>query len=114
MEIAADCPGRALMMRPPPQGRFYKEKKMNTTLLTVVKQIIAEQGEAILTEPKRLKGWVSDYAKGEPKAERLALGRCIEYGAYAELKGVPAADRAAVKARLARKLHNEEGLDTAL
>jgi uncharacterized membrane protein len=87
---------------------------MNTTLLTVVKHIIAEQGEAIFIEPKRFKGWISDYAQGEPKAERLVLNRCVECGAYAELKGLSAEGRSAVKNRLARKLHNEEGLDTAL
>jgi hypothetical protein len=87
---------------------------MNTNFLSVIKKIIADQGEAILAEPQRLKGWISDYAKDEPKAERLAFGRCIEYGAYAELKNVPVEGRAAVKNRLAQRLHSEEGLDTAL
>jgi hypothetical protein len=57
---------------------------------------------------------ISDYAKGEPKAERLAFGRCIEYGAYAELKNAPAPGRAAVKNRLAQRLQSEEGLDMTL
>jgi hypothetical protein len=87
---------------------------MNATFLSVIKKIISEQGESILSEPQRLKGWISDYAKDEPKAERLAFGRCIEYGAYSELKNTPAGGRAAVKNRLAQRLHNEEGLDTAL
>jgi WD40 repeat protein len=87
---------------------------MNANFLSVIKKIISDQGEAILAEPQRLKGWISDYAKDEPKAERLAFGRCIEYGAYTELKNVPAEGRAAVKNRLAQRLHSEEGLDTAL
>jgi hypothetical protein len=87
---------------------------MNTRFLAVVKHIIAEQGESILSEPKRLKAWISDYGQDDPKSERRVLNRCVERGAYAELKGVSAEGRAAVKNRLARKLHNEEGLDTAL
>jgi uncharacterized membrane protein len=87
---------------------------MNTAFLSIIKRIITEQGEAILAEPQRLKGWISDYAKDEPKAERLAFGRCIEAGAYGELKNVPSGSRASVKRRLAQKLHNEQGLDMML
>jgi hypothetical protein len=87
---------------------------MNANFLSVIRRIIAEQGESIFAEPRRLKGWISDYAKDEPKAERLAFGRCIEYGSYIELKNAPAESRAAVKSRLAQKLHNDEGLDLSL
>jgi hypothetical protein len=87
---------------------------MNATFLSIIKRIVSEQGESILAEPQRLKGWISDYAKDEPKAERLALGRCIEYGAYTELKNAPAESRATVKNRLVQKLRKEEGLDMAL
>ncbi|MDR2759973.1 MAG: hypothetical protein LBB78_11405, partial [Spirochaetaceae bacterium] len=62
---------------------------MNTNLIAVIKRIIAEQGEAILTDGTRLKGYVADYASQESKVERLAFGRCIEYGAYNELKAAP-------------------------
>jgi hypothetical protein len=87
---------------------------MNANFLAIIKKIISEQGEAILADPQRLKGWISDYAKDEPKAERLAFGRCIEYGAYGELKNTPAESRAAAKNRLVQRLHSEEGLDTAI
>jgi Flp pilus assembly protein TadD len=87
---------------------------MNANFLTIVKRIVSEQGESILADPQRLKGWISDYAKDEPKAERLAFGRCIEYGAYSELKNAPTEDRPALKNRLAKKMHNEEGLDITL
>jgi hypothetical protein len=87
---------------------------MNNNFFASVQRIVSEQGEGILAEPQRLKGWISDYAKDEPKAERLAFGRCIEYGAYTELKITPAEGRAALKERLAQKLHNEEGLDITL
>jgi hypothetical protein len=86
---------------------------MNTQFLAIIKRILSEQGEAILADPKRLKGWVSDYAQDVPKAERLAFGRCIEYGAYTELKA-PVGGRAAAKNRLVQRLHNEEGLDRTL
>ncbi|MDR2193750.1 MAG: SUMF1/EgtB/PvdO family nonheme iron enzyme [Treponema sp.] len=87
---------------------------MNNKFLASVTQIIAENGEDILDDPQWLKSSIADLVKDEPKAERLIFGRCIEYGAYTELKNADPADRAAVKKYLERKLHNEEGLDTAL
>jgi uncharacterized membrane protein len=87
---------------------------MNMNFFKVIKRIINELGESILADPQRLKGWISDYAKDEPKAERLAFGRCIEYGAYGELKNAPPGSRAAVKSRLAQKLYREQGLDMSL
>ena len=36
---------------------------MNTNLLNIVKQIIANQGEAILTDPKRLSSFLADLAQ---------------------------------------------------
>jgi hypothetical protein len=53
---------------------------MNINLFNAVKRIVSEQGEAILANPARLKGFISDYAKNEPIADRLAFGRCIEGG----------------------------------
>jgi hypothetical protein len=85
---------------------------MNINLCNIIRRVITEQGEAILSDPRRLKNYISNYAKNEPVAERLAFGRCIEYGAYSVLKSAP--DRAAAKAALARKVHGSEGLDIAL
>ncbi|MDR0505204.1 MAG: zinc ribbon domain-containing protein [Dysgonamonadaceae bacterium] len=88
---------------------------MNTNFVNIIKRIIAEQGDDILANPQRLKGYVADYAAAESKAERLAFGRCIEAGAYNELKDAPdAAARQAVKAALAQRVHSSEGLDLAL
>jgi hypothetical protein len=88
---------------------------MNINFLAIVKRIVSEQGESILAEPQRLKSWISDYAKDEPKAERLVLGRYIEAGAYAELKKAASpVERRRVKAALVQCLHNDQGLDTAL
>jgi rubrerythrin len=88
---------------------------MNNELVAVIKRIIAEHGEDILANPQRLKGYVSDYAAAESKSERLVFGRCIEHGAYTELKNAPDAEaRLRVKAALAQRVHNNEGLDVAL
>ncbi|MCL2608721.1 MAG: hypothetical protein FWD94_02305 [Treponema sp.] len=65
---------------------------MNENMLNVVRRIVAENGEGILADSRRLKPVFSDYAKNEPKEERLAFGRCIEMGAYWELKNSRTAD----------------------
>jgi RNA polymerase subunit RPABC4/transcription elongation factor Spt4 len=85
---------------------------MNINMVNIIKRIIAEQGENILADPQRLKSFVADYASQESKAERLAFGRCIEYGAYTELKD--AEDRQTVKSAIARRVRANEGLDIAL
>jgi tetratricopeptide (TPR) repeat protein len=88
---------------------------MNTDLLNTLKRIIAEQGEDILANSQRLKGYISDYAVDESKVERRAFGRCIEHGAYIELKNATDAEaRQAAKARVAQRVYEEEGLDNAL
>ena len=88
---------------------------MNTNLLSIVKQIIADYGEAVLSDPRRLKAFFSDLAKDEPKSLRLAFGRCIEAGAYAALKDAPeAAERAERKLLIVEKVHGEHGLDMGL
>jgi hypothetical protein len=40
---------------------------MNTNLLSIVKQIIAQYGEGILADPARLKAFFGDLARDEPK-----------------------------------------------
>jgi hypothetical protein len=88
---------------------------MNVSFLSIVKRIIAEQGEAVLVDPQRLKAFFSDLAKDEPKPLRTAFGRCIEMGAYTALKDTPdAADRAERKAAIAQRLRDEHGLDITL
>jgi hypothetical protein len=88
---------------------------MNTNVVHIVKQIIADNGEAVLNDPKRLKAFFSDLAKDEPKPLRTAFGRCIEAGAYAALKDAPdAAERAERKAAIAQRLRDEHGLDITL
>jgi hypothetical protein len=85
---------------------------MNTNLLNIVKRIIAECGENILSDPARLKALFSDYAKNELKEDRVAFGRCIEIGSYSELKKTRTAEeRRRVKAVLADQLHTKTGID---
>ena len=86
---------------------------MNANLLSILTQIIAEQGESVLAEPQRLKALFSDYAKNEQKEERVAFGRCIEMGAYQELKKTRTADeRRRVKTALIDQVNAKTGIDT--
>jgi hypothetical protein len=85
---------------------------MNTNLLNIVNRIVAEHGEDILAAPARLKPIFSDYAKSEYKEDRVTFGRCIEYGAYQELKKTGSADeRRRVKAALADQVSAKTGVD---
>ena len=84
---------------------------MNTNLLNIVNRIVAEQGEGILADAKRLFPYFSDYAKNEHKEERIAFGRCIEMGAYQELKRTRSPDeRQRVKAALATQMNARTGV----
>ena len=84
---------------------------MNTAFINIIKRIVAEQGEAILDDPGRLKGFVRDYAKNEPKEDRVAFGRCIEAGAYAGLKNVHTQEeRRQVKAAFLPHIQAASGL----
>ncbi|MDR2597559.1 MAG: hypothetical protein LBC76_09620 [Treponema sp.] len=85
---------------------------MNDNLLAIVNRIIAEQGEDILADAKRLFPFFADYAKNEYKEDRIAFGRCIESGAYHELKKTTTADeRQRVKAMLAGQINAKTGVD---
>jgi hypothetical protein len=84
---------------------------MNTNLLNIVNRIVTEQGEGILADAKRLFPYFSDYAKNEHKEERVAFGRCIEMGAYQELKRTRTLDeRQRVKATLATQMNAKTGV----
>jgi len=87
---------------------------MNINLLNIVNRIVAEQGENILSEPRRVSAFFADLAKDEPKPQKNAFVKCLEQGFAQTLKNVPEQDRALCKQRLAQKLHEEEGLDPGL
>jgi hypothetical protein len=85
---------------------------MNANLLAIVNRIVAEQGEGILADAKRLFPFFADYAKNEYKEDRVAFGRCIEMGAYQELKKAGTADeRRRVKATLIDQVNAKTGID---
>jgi hypothetical protein len=87
---------------------------MNTGLTAIIKRIIAEQGESILDDPQRLKGFVHDYAKNEPKEDRVAFGRCIEMGAYTGLKNAHTREeRRQVKAAFLPHIQAASGFSAA-
>ncbi|GMO31726.1 MAG: hypothetical protein Ta2B_12800 [Termitinemataceae bacterium] len=87
---------------------------MNTNFLNIIKRIVAEQGEGILTDPQRLKAIVKDYAKGETKEDRVAFGRCIEAGCYNELKrAATAQERRRLKRELSARVASASLIDTA-
>jgi hypothetical protein len=87
---------------------------MNTNLLAAIKQLVAQQGEAILADSKQANALLSAMAANEPKPQRMAFVRCLMYGFQTELKNTQAPGRAACKNRLAKKLSDEEGMDLSL
>ena len=87
---------------------------MNTDLLNTVKKITADYGESVLSDPKRLNGFLADMARDVPKPQKNALIKCLEHGFVQTLKDTPEPARVDCRQRLAQKLHEEEGLDAAL
>jgi hypothetical protein len=88
---------------------------MNTNLLNAVRRVVSEQGEAILANPARLKGFISDYAKNEPVGDRLAFGRCIEGGYYAQFKNTRTeGERHQLKATLLPRLQAASGQNAVI
>jgi uncharacterized protein (TIGR02145 family) len=80
-------------------------------LLDIIKQIVAKEGEQLLSEPRRVKAFFSDLAKDEPKPKKLAFIKCLEYDFAKILKDVAKEERANCKESLAKKLNDDEGLE---
>jgi hypothetical protein len=87
---------------------------MNASLLNIVKSIVDEQGEGILSDHRRISAFFSDLAKDEPKPQKNAFVKCLEHGFAQLLKNASEQDRPLCKQKLAQRLHDEEGLDSAL
>ena len=87
---------------------------MNTNLLAIVKQIVAEQGEGILGEPRRVAAFFADLARDIPKPQKNAFTKCLERESAQVLKNAAEPDRDTCKQQLAQKLHEDEGLDLGL
>jgi hypothetical protein len=87
---------------------------MNINLLNALKKIVLEKGEAILYNTKQVNSLLADSAPNEPKTEKKALITCLMDGYHTELKNTPEHDRLNCKIRLAKKLHNDEGIKLSL
>jgi len=87
---------------------------MNVELQNILNQIIAEQSDTILSEPKRVSSFLSDLAREVPKPQKTALIKSLEHGFAKTLKDVPAPERNVCKQKLAQRLNEEEGLELKL
>ena len=88
---------------------------MNANLVKVLEHIVAQYGEEVLDDARRLKAFLGDLAKDEPKIERMVFCRCIENGVYRVIKNTKTAEeRRQVIESLASRVRDEEGLDLAL
>ncbi|MCL2442886.1 MAG: hypothetical protein FWD13_05400, partial [Treponema sp.] len=87
---------------------------MNNNFLKIVKQIITEQGEDILSNPKRVSAFFADLARDIPKPQKNIFIKCLEHGFVQTLKSVSNTDLNDCKQKLSQKLHEEEGLDLRL
>jgi tetratricopeptide (TPR) repeat protein len=87
---------------------------MNTNLLNIIKQIVAEQGDDILANPKRVSAFFADLARDIPKPEKNALLRSLEHGFAQIMRNAAAPDREDCKQQLTQRLNNEEGFDLSL
>ena len=87
---------------------------MDANLVTVLKQIINERGDSVLSEPRRVSAYLLDLARDVPKPQKNALIKCLEHGFAQTYRTVAAPERAECKQKLAQRLHEEEGLDLGL
>ena len=84
---------------------------MNSDLVTIVKQIVTEQGESVLSQPKRVSAFFSDLAQEVPKPHKNAFIKCLEHGFAQLMKNAAETERTKCKEDLAQRLHEAEGLD---
>jgi hypothetical protein len=87
---------------------------MNDTLLNIVKKIVEQYGDNVLTEPRRISAFFADLAQNIPKSQKNAFIKCIEHGSTQALKNTIESDRDIFKQQLTQKLHEEEGFDLKL
>jgi WD40 repeat protein len=87
---------------------------MNTKLLKALRECISQYGAESLSDARRVKGMLQDWAAEEPKPQKNALIACVERDFAAALRNSPSGGRGPVKAKLAERLNQEEGLEKAL
>ncbi|MCL2608728.1 MAG: zinc ribbon domain-containing protein [Treponema sp.] len=87
---------------------------MNTNFLNIVKRIVAEKGEDVLSNPKLVSAMLADLARDIPKPAKYAFLRSLENDCAQKLKNAGRANSADAVEKLARQLNRDEGLDAAL
>jgi len=87
---------------------------MNTKLLNVIKEIVAKNGEPVLSEPKRVSALLSDLAREEPEPRKNAIVKSLEQGFAQILKNVSPSELNNCKKNLAQRLRDKEGYDLGL
>lgn len=87
---------------------------MNSNLVNVLKEIVAGHGEDALSNLEQVGKALQEKAADEPKPLRVAIMMCLTGGACPELKNAGGIEaRQAAKAAFAKKIHDNEGLDSA-
>lgn len=81
-----------------------------TDLAKILKDMVAQYGESVLSDHKRVNSVLSDLARDVPKPKKNAFIKCLEHGFADTLKDAPENERNNCKQQLAQKLHEEEGL----
>ena len=87
---------------------------MNANLLDIVKEIVSEKGDSVLSEPKCVSAFLADLAREVPKPQKNALIKSLEHRFAETLEKAPESERDNCKQQLAQKLYDEEGLDLGL
>jgi len=87
---------------------------MNTSLLNTIKGIVAENGETVLSDPRRVSAFLADLARNEPKPQKTVLVKCLEQGFAQVLRNASESKRDDCRQFLSRRMHEEEGLDLGL
>ena len=87
---------------------------MKTDLSTIVKKIVTEQGDSVLSQPKRVLAFFADMAQDVPKPQKNAFIKCLEQGFPQIMNNATEAERYNCKHHLAQRLNKDEGLDPRL
>jgi tetratricopeptide (TPR) repeat protein len=85
---------------------------MNLEFVAILKKLMAEYGDSLLFNQKRVSGLLGDLAQNIPTLEKKVFLECLasRRGYVQILKDAAEAERAEIKQKLAQRLHEEEGL----
>jgi hypothetical protein len=79
---------------------------MDSTFITIVKTLVAEQGKEVLLNPVKSKALLADYMRGEYKKESRLLLQVLETGCQNAI--ATSTDLPTIKIEIAKKLQEEE------